>query len=89
MKHRWQLQVEKQSHKQGSFKDKATLANGGDWSQDVYTIAHNGVFVFKMQFNPIITTYTCLPVWCQLHQQGNQWLLATVYADRNKVMNFY
>ena len=56
------LLLKQQSHKQCYFKDKATLANGGDWSQDVYTIAHNGVFVFKMQFNPIITTYTCLPV---------------------------
>ena len=24
----------------------------GDWSQDTYTMAHNGVFVCKTQFNP-------------------------------------
>ena len=25
----------------------------GDWSHEVYTIAHNGMFVFESQLNPI------------------------------------
>ena len=28
------------------------MMKGGDWSQDVYTIAHNSVFISKVQFNP-------------------------------------
>ena len=32
---------------------KLHLTKGGDWSQDVYKIAHNGVFISNMQLNPI------------------------------------
>ena len=32
---------------------KPHLTKGGDWSENVYTIGHNDVFVSKAQFNPI------------------------------------
>ena len=34
--------------KQCYFTDKATPENCGDWSQDSFTVAQNGVFVSKM-----------------------------------------
>ena len=29
------------------------MTKGDDWSQDAYTIAHNGVLVLETQFNPV------------------------------------
>ena len=29
------------------------LKKGGDWSQDRFTITHNGVFISKIQFSPV------------------------------------
>ncbi len=33
---------------------KSHLTKGADWSQDDYTTAHNGGFVSKTPFNPIL-----------------------------------
>ena len=41
----------------------------GDWSQDVLAVVHNGVFVSKMQFDPIKLQFKYNLILIDYHQQ--------------------
>ena len=52
--------AEKQYSRQCYFMGEATPDEISDWSPDTLAIANNGVFISKMQFNPIkLQAYGC------------------------------